>query len=60
MAIPGYLIFGGGIQANILNNFSQTDNVMNIARVMFAVNMFTTFPLECFVCREVNLWISLK
>jgi sodium-coupled neutral amino acid transporter 11 len=27
---------------------------MNVARLCFAFNMFTTYPLECFVCREVT------
>ncbi|KAK4549683.1 hypothetical protein LTR36_004984 [Oleoguttula mirabilis] len=53
MALGGYLSFGDRTQGNVLNNF-PTDNVMvNIARLFFGLNMLTTLPLECFVCREV-------
>ncbi|KAF2166787.1 hypothetical protein M409DRAFT_66360 [Zasmidium cellare ATCC 36951] len=53
MALAGYLSFGSLTQGNVLNNF-PTDNIMvNIARLCFGLNMLTTLPLECFVCREV-------
>ncbi|GIZ43304.1 hypothetical protein CKM354_000653600 [Cercospora kikuchii] len=53
MALSGYLTFGSYTQGNVLNNF-QDDNIMvNIARLCFGLNMLTTLPLECFVCREV-------
>ncbi|CAG8493587.1 796_t:CDS:2 [Dentiscutata erythropus] len=45
MALCGYLIF---------TNKTEGDNVIiNIARFCFGFNMFTTLPLELFVCREV-------
>jgi solute carrier family 38 (sodium-coupled neutral amino acid transporter), member 11 len=53
MAVSGYLVFGSLTQANILNNFSSGSLAVSLARVMFAMNMFTTYPLEAFVCREV-------
>eukprot|EP00158_Paraphelidium_tribonemae_P007889 Partr_v1_DN28387_c0_g1_i2_m78347 putative Solute carrier family 38, member 11 len=53
LAIPGYLIFGDKVEGNILNNFSHDSGIMTFARFLFGLNMFTTFPLECFVCREV-------
>jgi len=53
MALGGYITFGDMTKGNVLNNF-PTDNVMvNIARLCFGLNMITTLPLECFVCREV-------
>lgn len=53
MALAGFLTFGDLTQGNVLNNF-PTDNLMvNIARLCFGLNMLTTLPLECFVCREV-------
>ena len=60
MACGGYLAFIDKSQANILSNFPSNHLVINIARFFFGVNMFLTFPLECFVCREVlfNLWWS--
>ena len=34
----------------------KDDTLINIARLCFGLNMFTTLPLELFVCREV--WMS--
>ncbi|KAH9002112.1 amino acid transporter [Lactarius hatsudake] len=53
MAISGYLVFTDRTQGNILNNFSPSDTLINIARFCFGLNMFSTLPLELFVCREV-------
>ncbi|KAF7503963.1 hypothetical protein GJ744_002988 [Endocarpon pusillum] len=58
MALAGFLAFGSLTKGNVLNNF-PTDNILvNIARFCFGLNMLTTLPLECFVCREVmnNYW----
>jgi solute carrier family 38 (sodium-coupled neutral amino acid transporter), member 11 len=58
MALAGFLTFGSATKGNVLNNF-PTDNILvNIARLCFGLNMLTTLPLECFVCREVmnNYW----
>lgn len=52
MSFSGYLTFTDRTEANILNNFPPGDLAINIARVCFGLNMFTTLPLECFVCRE--------
>ena len=59
MAISGFLTFGSNTKGNVLNNFpSQGHIVVQIARLCFGLNMLTTLPLECFVCREVmnNYW----
>jgi sodium-coupled neutral amino acid transporter 11 len=32
---------------------TQSDTLINVARFCFGLNMFTTLPLELFVCREV-------
>ncbi|TKA83451.1 hypothetical protein B0A55_00538 [Friedmanniomyces simplex] len=53
MALGGYLSFGDRTQGNVLNNFPRNNVVVNIARLCFGLNMITTLPLECFVCREV-------
>jgi len=53
MSIAGYWFFEDKTLSNILNNFPNTDVIVNIARFCFGLNMFTTLPLECFVCREV-------
>ncbi|KAF8906531.1 amino acid transporter [Gymnopilus junonius] len=53
LAISAYLVFTDKTQGNILNNFPQNDALINVARFAFGLNMFTTLPLELFVCREV-------
>ena len=55
LASTGYLVFTNKTEGNILNNFPSDHGLVNAARLCFAVNMFLTFPLECFVCREV-IW----
>ncbi|KAG4084630.1 hypothetical protein H8356DRAFT_1436005 [Neocallimastix lanati (nom. inval.)] len=53
IALGGYLVFTDKTKGNILNNFPQDSHLINISRLLFAINMFLTSPLECFVCREV-------
>jgi sodium-coupled neutral amino acid transporter 11 len=38
----------------VILNVPQNDTLINIARFCFGLNMFTTLPLELFVCREVR------
>ncbi|EXJ86253.1 hypothetical protein A1O1_06623 [Capronia coronata CBS 617.96] len=59
MALAGFLTFGDRTKGNVLNNFPPQGHLMvQIARLCFGLNMLTTLPLECFVCREVmnNYW----
>ncbi|KAI0743899.1 amino acid transporter [Daedaleopsis nitida] len=53
LAISAYLVFTDRTQGNILNNFARNNTLINVARFCFGLNMFTTLPLELFVCREV-------
>lgn len=54
MAMVGFLTFGDKTKGNVLNNFPPQGHLMvQIARLCFGLNMLTTLPLECFVCREV-------
>ncbi|KAI0785603.1 AAAP amino acid permease [Abortiporus biennis] len=53
LAISAYVVFTNKTQGNILNNFAADDTLINVARFCFGLNMFTTLPLELFVCREV-------
>jgi len=57
LAVAGYVVFTDKTQGNILNNFPADDLLINIARFCFGFNMFTTLPLELFVCREVRVAI---
>ncbi|XP_071961616.1 putative sodium-coupled neutral amino acid transporter 11 [Antedon mediterranea] len=51
--IFGYATFTGNTQGDILENYCYSDDLANAARLVFAVTIMCTFPLECFVCREV-------
>lgn len=53
MSVAGYWSFEEKTLSNVLNNFPNDDLIVNIARGLFGLNMLTTLPLECFVCREV-------
>ncbi|KAF8135721.1 amino acid transporter [Boletus edulis] len=53
LAISAFWVFTDKTRGNILNNFSPNDPLINVARFCFGLNMFTTLPLELFVCREV-------
>ncbi|KAI8329711.1 transmembrane amino acid transporter protein-domain-containing protein [Chlamydoabsidia padenii] len=53
LGLSGYLVFTDQTAGNILNNFPSDNVFINIARLAFGLNMFTTIPLETFVCREV-------
>ncbi|KAI9599031.1 AAAP amino acid permease [Syncephalis fuscata] len=60
MAISGYLAFTDKTEGNVLNNFSNDNVIINIARLCFGMNMFSTLPLEHFVVREVIETLFLK
>ncbi|KAI9292903.1 hypothetical protein K502DRAFT_338222 [Neoconidiobolus thromboides FSU 785] len=53
MATAGYVAFTDKTEGNILNNFPADNTFINIARFCFGLNMFSTFPLEHYVAREV-------
>lgn len=51
--VAGYVIFTDNVVGNLLQNFCPCDALVNVARVAFIVGVITTFPLECFVCRDI-------
>jgi len=38
---------------DILENYCYSDDLVNVARILFAVAVMLTYPVECFVTREV-------
>jgi sodium-coupled neutral amino acid transporter 11 len=54
LAVAAYSVFTDKTRGNVLNNFAPDDPWINLARFCFGLNMFTTLPLELFVCREVG------
>lgn len=38
---------------DLLENYCWDDDLMNFSRVLFSISILLTFPIECFVSREV-------
>ncbi len=53
LSIPSYMHFSSLTDANILNNFDQSNRVINFCRLLFAMSLYVTFPLDCYVARDV-------
>lgn len=51
--VTGYASFTGYSQGDLLENYCMDDNWAQIARIMFAITILLTYPIECFVVREV-------
>ncbi len=52
-AVGGYVTFLEQTQGDLLNNYCWSDDLMNVCRLLFAATIMLTYPIECFVCREV-------
>ncbi|XP_067266356.1 putative sodium-coupled neutral amino acid transporter 11 [Chanodichthys erythropterus] len=52
-AAAGYATFTGYSQGDIFENYCRNDNLATFGRFCYGVSIITTFPLECFVTREV-------
>ncbi|KAG8227749.1 hypothetical protein J437_LFUL007539 [Ladona fulva] len=51
--IAGYATFTKLSQGDLLENYCWDDDLMNVARVLFCATILLTFPIECFVTRDV-------
>lgn len=51
--VTGYATFTGFSQGDLLENYCMEDNWAQVARIMFAITILLTYPIECFVVREV-------
>ncbi|KAM3861967.1 putative sodium-coupled neutral amino acid transporter 11 [Diretmus argenteus] len=52
-AVAGYATFTGYTQGDVFENYCRNDNFATFGRFCFGLSIMTTFPLECFVTREV-------
>ncbi|KAL2081443.1 hypothetical protein ACEWY4_023296 [Coilia grayii] len=52
-AVAGYATFTGYTQGDIFENYCRNDNLATFGRFCYGISIVTTFPLECFVTREV-------
>lgn len=48
-SLHGYVLCAG----DLLENYCWDDDLMNFSRVMFSITILLTYPIECFVAREV-------
>jgi solute carrier family 38 (sodium-coupled neutral amino acid transporter), member 11 len=55
LGLAGYLSFGDHVQGDILNNFSTDDKLMIGARLLLALTMIFTYPMEMVVARHTVL-----
>lgn len=53
LALFGYCTFKGYTEGDLLNNYCYSDDFANAARVVFTLVVGLTYPIECFVTREV-------
>ncbi|CAG9769925.1 unnamed protein product [Ceutorhynchus assimilis] len=51
--IAGYATFTAYSQGDLLENYCWDDDLMNVSRILFSVQILLTYPIECFVTREV-------
>ncbi|XP_048200235.1 putative sodium-coupled neutral amino acid transporter 11 [Perognathus longimembris pacificus] len=52
-ATCGYLTFTGFTQGDLFENYCRTDDLVTFGRFCYGVTVILTYPLECFVTREV-------
>eukprot|EP00045_Choanoeca_perplexa_P005195 m.44023 g.44023 ORF g.44023 m.44023 type:complete len:455 (+) comp12987_c0_seq1:130-1494(+) len=53
LGIGGYYAFGQETQGDVLDNFPNDNRPANAARFFFGLVVMLTYPIECFVAREV-------
>ncbi|GAB6031959.1 hypothetical protein CHUAL_010340 [Chamberlinius hualienensis] len=53
LSIGGYATFTGYTQGDVLENYCMFDDLMNFNRFLFSITIMLTYPIECFVSREV-------
>lgn len=51
--IGGYVSFHDFSQGDLFENYCKNDDLANAARLLFTLTIMLTFPIECFVTREV-------
>ncbi|XP_068103487.1 putative sodium-coupled neutral amino acid transporter 11 [Hyperolius riggenbachi] len=52
-SIFGYVSFTGFTQGDLFENYCKDDNLATVGRFCFAITIILTYPMECFVAREV-------
>eukprot|EP00049_Salpingoeca_infusionum_P011601 m.202579 g.202579 ORF g.202579 m.202579 type:complete len:465 (+) comp14977_c1_seq14:3016-4410(+) len=53
LGVGGYLAFRDNTKDDVLDNFPEDHKAATVARLFFALAIMLTYPIECFVAREV-------
>ncbi|XP_064614204.1 putative sodium-coupled neutral amino acid transporter 11 [Liolophura sinensis] len=53
IGVAGYVTFKTYTQGDLLESYCHRDDLANTGRFLFAVTIMLTYPIECFVTREV-------
>ncbi|EDQ88030.1 uncharacterized protein MONBRDRAFT_37692 [Monosiga brevicollis MX1] len=53
LGVGGFYPFGHETKDDVLDNFADDNSAANAARFFFALAIMLTYPIECFVAREV-------
>ena len=53
VGVSGYFTFLDNTQGDLLENYCYDDTLINVSRVLFAMTLLLTGPIEIFVAREV-------
>lgn len=51
--VGGYVSFTSFSQGDLLENYCRDDDLANVVRLLFTATIMLTYPIECFVTREV-------
>ncbi|XP_075034769.1 putative sodium-coupled neutral amino acid transporter 11 [Mixophyes fleayi] len=52
-SVFGYVSFTGYTQGDLFENYCKDDDLVTIGRFCYAITIILTYPMECFVAREV-------
>ncbi|XP_052037107.1 putative sodium-coupled neutral amino acid transporter 11 isoform X3 [Apodemus sylvaticus] len=52
-ATCGYLTFTGFTQGDLFENYCRSDDLVTFGRLCYGITVILTYPIECFVTREV-------
>ncbi|XP_077131265.1 putative sodium-coupled neutral amino acid transporter 11 [Ranitomeya variabilis] len=52
-SVFGYVSFTGFTQGDLFENYCKDDNLATAGRFFYAMTIILTYPMECFVAREV-------
>ncbi|XP_077303695.1 putative sodium-coupled neutral amino acid transporter 11 [Lithobates pipiens] len=52
-SVFGYISFTGFTQGDLFENYCMDDNLATVGRFCYAITIILTYPMECFVAREV-------